>query len=243
MAKIPNKIHWCWLSNDPLPDNVREIFLPSWKKMGEDYEIKLWNTENFDIRMTPKFIRDAYDDKHYAMVSDYIRAYAVYMEGGWYFDSDIEIKRPFPEEWRNHNLCATFEATEYTSLLLSCLDDEGKNKTGVPIWGAGINTAMFGGVAKLKYLYDVMAFYNTLDYSKLDYEYTLLGRYIAPQIYSFVAEKYGYKYDNSIGTIDDDMFIAPEILVTNVPYSRHNNLAYAHHHCNFGWGNKIPSKK
>ena len=235
MSKIPNKIHWCWLSGSELPDYVKHGAIPSWSKMGDDFEIILWDSKKFDINIAPKFIQDAYEDKHWAMVSDYVRAYALYNEGGWYFDSDIEVKKPIQLEWRNHNFVSTFEAITSSELLSSCLDENGRNKTGVPIFGAGINAAMMGSVKGLQYLKDVMDYYGTLDYSRKDYDYALFGRLIAPQIYSFVLEKYGYIYDGQSRVLDDDIFIAPEELVTNSPYSTKNEISYIEHHCSFGW--------
>ena len=240
MSKIPNKIHWCWLSGDDYSYDMTNKFLPSWKNFGEEYEIKLWDSKKFDINIAPKYIQDAYDDKNWAFVSDYIRAYSLYTEGGWYFDSDILIKKPLPEEWKNHNFCCTFEATTPSELLLNCLDDNGKNKMGQPIFGAGINAAMLGSVSHFQYLKDVMDYYDTLDYNRIGYDWALFGRYIAPQIYSFVMEKYGYIYDNRTRVIDDDIFIAPETLVTNKPYSLLNYKSYAEHYCTFTWSDKVP---
>lgn len=43
---IPKIIHYCWLSNDPIPDDLKSC-MDSWKKYLPDYEFILWNFERF----------------------------------------------------------------------------------------------------------------------------------------------------------------------------------------------------
>lgn len=62
--------------------------MKTWKKFLKDYEIIEWNENNFDINSHP-FVKAAYEAKKWAFVSDYIRAYALYTQGGVYFDTDI----------------------------------------------------------------------------------------------------------------------------------------------------------
>ena len=92
---IPKIIHYCWLSDDPFPDLIEKC-INSWKEKLPDYKIKCWNTSNFDITSTD-YTREAFEAKKYAFVSDYIRLYALYEEGGIYLDSDIEVIKRFDE--------------------------------------------------------------------------------------------------------------------------------------------------
>ena len=39
---IPKIIHYCWLSNEPFPDDV-QAYMATWKKHLPDNEFKLWN--------------------------------------------------------------------------------------------------------------------------------------------------------------------------------------------------------
>jgi len=84
--KIPKKIHYVWVGGNPFPKDIK-ICMKSWKKHLKDYEIKEWNEKNFDINSHP-FCKAAYEAKKWAYVSDYIRAYALYTEGGVYLDTD-----------------------------------------------------------------------------------------------------------------------------------------------------------
>jgi len=87
--KIPRTIHYCWFGGNPLPKSY-ERNIESWKKYCPDYEIILWNEDNFDIRKN-KFISEAYDNKMWAFVSDYCRLEVMYEFGGVYTDTDVEM--------------------------------------------------------------------------------------------------------------------------------------------------------
>ena len=96
---IPKKIHFCWLSKEPFPEEVQRC-IDSWHNIMPDYEIKLWNTDVFDTDSLA-YTSEAMAHKKYAFVSDVIRLYAIYSEGGIYLDSDIEVYKPFDELLKN----------------------------------------------------------------------------------------------------------------------------------------------
>lgn len=86
MIKI---IHYCWFGGKELPAKVKKC-IKTWKKLLPDYEIKEWNENNFDINSCD-FVKDAYESKKWAFVSDYCRIQALYNEGGLYLDTDVKI--------------------------------------------------------------------------------------------------------------------------------------------------------
>jgi mannosyltransferase OCH1-like enzyme len=90
---IPKIIHYCWLSNDPIPESYQKC-MTSWKIKLPDYQFVLWDTKRFDINKIA-WTKQAFDVKMYACVSDYIRLYAVYTTGGIYLDMDMEIVKSF----------------------------------------------------------------------------------------------------------------------------------------------------
>lgn len=90
---IPKIIHYCWLSNAPIPDELQQC-MESWKKFLPDYEFMLWNFERFP-KSQSKWVSDAFDNKKYAFAADYIRMYALYHYGGFYLDMDVEVLKPF----------------------------------------------------------------------------------------------------------------------------------------------------
>ena len=87
---IPKKIHYCWFGGNPLPA-LAEKCIRSWKKYCPDYEIIRWDERNFDISTAPKYVRDAYEAKKWAFVTDYVRLQVLYAQGGVYFDTDVQV--------------------------------------------------------------------------------------------------------------------------------------------------------
>ena len=92
---IPRKIHFCWLSNDPFPEDIQKC-VDSWKSIMPEYEIKHWNLSNFNINYLP-YSAEAWEKRKYAFVSDIVRLFALYTEGGIYLDSDIEVFKRFDD--------------------------------------------------------------------------------------------------------------------------------------------------
>ncbi len=92
---IPKKIHYCWFGGKPLNKLGRKC-LKSWKKYFPDYEIIEWNESNFDLNACP-YVKEAYEAKKWAFVSDYVRFKVLYEQGGIYFDTDVEVIQSFEE--------------------------------------------------------------------------------------------------------------------------------------------------
>lgn len=92
---IPKRIHYCWFGGKPL-DQLGEKCLKSWKKYFPDYEIIRWDESNVDLNSC-QYIKDAYAEKKWAFVSDYIRFKMLYEYGGVYFDTDVEVVRSFED--------------------------------------------------------------------------------------------------------------------------------------------------
>lgn len=90
---IPKIIHFCWLSDDPYPENIKEC-LETWKKNLPDYDIWLWDTKRFNINST-LWTKQAFEHHKYAFAADYIRLYALFNYGGIYLDSDVIVYKSF----------------------------------------------------------------------------------------------------------------------------------------------------
>lgn len=92
---IPKIIHYCWLSNDEIPENLKK-YMQTWKDKLPDYEFIKWDFGRFD-KDSSKWVSDAFDNKKYAFAADFIRLYAIYNIGGIYLDMDVEVLKPFDE--------------------------------------------------------------------------------------------------------------------------------------------------
>ncbi len=92
---IPKIIHYFWFGKKPKGKKETKC-IESWKKYCPDYEIKEWNESNVDLNIMP-FVKEAYEAKKYAFVSDVLRLGVLYNEGGIYFDTDVELVRNFDD--------------------------------------------------------------------------------------------------------------------------------------------------
>lgn len=115
---IPKTIHYCWFGGKEMPAQLKK-YIKSWKKYCPDYEIKLWNEENFDINSN-QYVKEAYENKKYAFVTDYVRLFALYNYGGIYMDTDVELVKPL-DELLAHKAFSGFEGIGYvtTGILAS----------------------------------------------------------------------------------------------------------------------------
>ena len=86
---IPKVIHYCWFGRGEMP-RLAQKCIRSWKKHLPDYVIKEWNEDNFDLSLFP-YAKEAYEMRKFAFVTDVVRLYALYHEGGIYMDTDVEV--------------------------------------------------------------------------------------------------------------------------------------------------------
>lgn len=86
---IPKIVHYCWFGRGQMPEKTLKC-IDSWKKYLSDYELKEWNEDNFNITQN-QYVKEAYKNRKFAFVTDYVRLYALYTEGGVYMDTDVEV--------------------------------------------------------------------------------------------------------------------------------------------------------
>ena len=109
---IPKVIHFCWLSEDPIPESLQKCML-SWKKYLPDYQIIHWNFNRFD-KDSSVWVKQAFENKKYAFAADYIRLYALYNYGGIYLDMDVEVLKTFnPFLVLNSIICFESDSNKY----------------------------------------------------------------------------------------------------------------------------------
>lgn len=145
---IPKKIHYCWFGRNPLPESAIKC-INSWRKFFPEYEILEWNEDNFDVNSI-KYTQDAYAAAKYAFVSDYARFKVINEHGGIYFDTDIEIIKPFDD---------ILSAGAFMGVEI-----DGKDSTGIyPIINPGLGFAAEPNlpiITKIVQAYDKLPFLN-----------------------------------------------------------------------------------
>ena len=87
--QIPKKIHYCWFGKNEMPQSALSC-IETWKEHFKNYELVLWNEDNFDITSN-QYVKEAYDAKKWAFVTDYVRLFALYHYGGIYMDTDVRV--------------------------------------------------------------------------------------------------------------------------------------------------------
>lgn len=104
-AKIPKVINYCWFGKGELSAKLKEC-MASWKKFCPDYEIKLWNEENFDINKY-EYTKQAYCVGKYSFVTDLARLDILYEHGGIYLDTDVKMIKSFDDLLYQNGFIAT----------------------------------------------------------------------------------------------------------------------------------------
>ena len=229
---IPKKIHYCWLSGDPLPRKIRKC-MDTWRRVMPDYELKLWDTNNFDVTSVP-FVHEAFRERKWAFAADYIRMHALYTEGGVYLDSDVKVLKRFDDLLG----CSFFSSLEYhpTQIekdgAMDMLDADGRRVKDGYVSGIQIQAAVMGAEAGCPFVKDVLDWYES--HSFINPDGTLFTNVLSPMIYARVAEKYGFIYkdidqrlDGGIDSYASSMFAGNKHEVT--PRSR------AVHLCAHSW--------
>lgn len=103
---IPKIIHYCWFGRGEKPLQA-QMCIDSWKQFLPEYQLKEWNEDNFDINQN-RYVREAYENRKFAFVTDYVRLYAIYTEGGVYMDTDVEVLGSY-DSFLHHHAFSGFE--------------------------------------------------------------------------------------------------------------------------------------
>ena len=92
---IPKIIHYVWCGTSDLPEQDKK-YIEGWQKLNPDFKIKRWSEKDIDLQKYP-LVKKAIDEHRWALAADIIRMYAVYTDGGFYFDTDVELRKPLAD--------------------------------------------------------------------------------------------------------------------------------------------------
>lgn len=178
---IPKIIHYCWFGRNPKPKLAKKCF-KSWKKYCPNYKIIEWNEDNYDISSAPLYVQQAYAEKKWAFVTDYVRLQVVYENGGIYLDTDVELRRNLDELLQNKAYFG-LENNEY------------------------INTGLgFGSEKGTEILLKLMMEYKDIPFVKEDGSYDTKP---CPERNTEIFLSLGLKQDGSMQKLEDGILILP----------------------------------
>lgn len=196
MAKEEKKyIHYCWFGDAKLSRLAKKC-MKSWKKYLPDYEIIFWNNDNVDFDACP-FVKEAYEQKKWAFVADYVRTKALYEYGGIYLDTDMKIIKDIKFLLKNPNFIG--------------VEDSGAVAVGV--WGVKEPGDKF--VKELLDFYESQSHFNSGNL----YAYTI------PVIITKILSKYGFQKNKKGKQVLDNkkIYVYPREYFYPLSYNYHNN--------------------
>lgn len=231
---IPKVIHYCWLSKDPLPTEAQEC-IKSWKKHMPDWTIKHWGMDEFDVQSIP-FVAEAVAARKWAFAADYIRVYALYTEGGVYFDSDVLVRKnlDFVLENRAFSAVEFFPQLAETAINEGLIDKDGnKLQPEAKVHGIQIQAAILGAEKGHPFFKECLDYYNGRHFTT---EADGIPRedQISPIVMAGIAEKYGFKYLDSEQDLAEGFKLYTSALFCSQPYLMKPE-AVAVHCCNASW--------
>lgn len=206
--KIPKKIHYCWFGKEPIPAKYR-TYMESWGRYCPDYEITLWNENNYDVTKS-RYMKQAYDKGMWAFVSDYARADIVCRYGGIYLDCDVELRKP-PDSLLGENMYCGFE--DYRNINL----------------GLG-----FGACAGHPYLQSLLRYYEDLEFIGQNGEMNLKA---CPYYQTEVIKRFGIVPENRFQHTDE-ITVYPTEVFSPYSYwdiGKVTDKTYSIHHYSGSW--------
>ena len=188
--QIPKIIHYCWFGRNPKPRLAEKCIL-SWKKFCPDYEIVEWNEDNFDLSAAPLYVRQAYEAKKWAFVTDYVRLKVVCDRGGIYMDTDVELVKS-PDFLLNHQAYFGFEDPE------------------------AVNTGLgFGAQQNAPIIRNMMAVYEDLAFLQEDGSFDLTP---CPERNTEILLQQGLKLGGTYQVLSGDILILPKDYLCPLDY-------------------------
>ena len=151
---IPKIIHYCWFGQAPLPPLAEECiaswkkYMPSWQIMrwdeasltqalkayphplperrGEETTLmkSAVSSEGCWLDYMPTYVKQAYEARKFAFVSDYVRLWALEQYGGLYMDVDFEVFRPFDNLMDKYPAFAGYEGSKRQPVMQGVLASE-----------------------------------------------------------------------------------------------------------------------
>lgn len=210
---IPKVIHYCWFGKNSYPKLVKKC-IKSWKKFCPDYEFVEWNEDNFDINCNT-YVKEAFEAKKWAFVTDYVRLFVLYNFGGIYMDTDVEIIKNI-DEFLKYPAFSGFE-----------------NENMIP-------TAIMGAHKHNNWIKHLLDYYNNRHFIMPDGSMDLTTN--VKTITSLTKKVYKIELNNSIQNVENEFILFPSCYFCPKSYYTEKisltDKTYTIHHFNSSWYSK-----
>ena len=141
---IPHIIHYCWFGRKPMPE-LAEHCIASWHQHMPEWQFMRWDEDSLSRAMNqpnpnpcpkgkgekrswlefmPIYVKQAYDARKFAFVSDYIRLWALERYGGLYMDVDFEVFRSFDNLMDQYPAFAGYEGSKRKPVMQGVIASE-----------------------------------------------------------------------------------------------------------------------
>ncbi len=200
---IPKKIHYFWFGNGKKSEIFEKCY-NSWKKYAPDCEIIEWNERNCDINEC-EYVKEAYENKKWAFVTDYFRLKIIKEYGGIYVDTDTEF------------------TTYIHSLLL--------NEAFFAFETNNVHAGIFGAVPNNKMITTIFNTYNGEHFINSDGTFNTVNT-IPKRISKVLAENTSIRFDGEEQILENNIRIySADVLTLNM----YNDRNIAEHHYEATW--------
>lgn len=222
---LPKIIHLCWFSGEEFPEGIKGC-IDSWRKNYPEYEIKIWD-KKMTLSLNIPFATEAISVKKWAFAADVVRCYALYSEGGIYFDSDILVLKNFENLIDGHSLALFNESHLYA------YEDSAKQHIE-PKEYMGIQAACMMSLPGHPLMKKFLDYYKERHFIKWNGSYSYV---ISPAVFAGIAEKEGYVYEDKMQIIKD-IIVYPSSYVAASSKAPVDDNCVAVHMCAHTWARK-----
>lgn len=154
----------------------------SWQSYLPGYQFKLWDELTFDVNSN-QFVREAYSRQKWAFVSDYVRLFALFHEGGVYLDTDMEVCKCLDE-------------------FLDCTGFGGFESS------QNLQAGIIGAQKGCKWIQRMLDYYDHKMFIQDDDSLELTT---SPQVLTDISlNEFGFKPNNQYQVLTDDIHIYPK---------------------------------
>lgn len=181
------------------------------------YKVKCWDNESLK-QIKNSFVKQAIADRRWAFVADYVRLYALYNEGGIYFDTDVKLYHKVDEIFQNWEVVIPTQTSVAT--------------------GFNLMSAVISAAPKHPFIKKCLDFYANLNYDPENFRKVVIN----PIMSRILHEEWGYRYENISQLLPDGIqildktYFESDFDITDGKHSKY----YGVHFCNQSW---IPSKR